>query len=160
MKSYIVTGCTYRELLFSAYDGPPGQKQGSGQYTVGDTTSKQTLRYGFKQEASRCSLSSVAIQLETSIQLPEISTTLGIAPTELEQWNTFLKRLQEHEEGHVAIALKGARSLQAASQQIRPAATCQEVEGSLRTQEDRLAIQTQKAQRDYDDMTQHGRLQP
>ena len=82
------------------------------------------------------------------------------ANRELQQnWDQFIAAVKVHEEGHVAIAQKHAKSGKPAFEELKPRPSCSEMADSIRALSEQLGKRALDEELQYDESTQHGVLQ-
>jgi len=156
--TYTVTGKTLNEISRSleANAMPDPAEPGSRYYALtrwhlaSDWSVRPTLR--------GCSVEAGTIRVAITMTLPALVTP-NVPADAHQRFNTFLERTLVHESDHVTIILQGARAYQHALGNHPPAGDCE----TLKTQLNDLFRQSfhaiNRANREYDAKTQHGRTQ-
>ena len=124
----------------------------------GLTTTALSFRYRREQQAGRCTLTDVRVDLAVSVELPRWTRPPG-APYDLARdWARFESALRRHEDVHRVLAEDGAEATRVALDRLA-APTCAEADLSARAIADRINIETEATHRRYDDETGHGATQ-
>lgn len=156
--TYNVTGRTVSEISKSleANPIPDPNEPGSRYYAItrwqlsGDWSVQPTLR--------GCEVASGQVTVVMTMTLPLLTST-NTTTDALNRFNTFLEKTVLHESGHVAITLDGARTYQRALGNHPSASDCATLKTQLNDLFHRSFDAIQRANRDYDTQTQHGRTQ-
>lgn len=152
---YAVAGTTAEAILASMVQAAP---QADDETFFGLTTTALSFRYRREQQADRCTLADVRVDLSVSVELPHW-TRPADAPYDLARdWARFDAALRRHEDRHRVLAEDGAEALRVALDRLA-APTCAEADLSARHIADRINIESEAAHRRYDDETGHGATQ-
>lgn len=156
--TYNVTGRTISEISKSLEANPISDpsEPGSRYYALtrwqlaGDWSVRPTLR--------GCEVTSGQVKVTITMTLPLLTST-NTAADALNRFNTFLEKTVLHESGHVEITLQGAREYERALGNHPLAPSCDALKTQLNDLFRRNFDTIQRANRDYDVKTQHGRTQ-
>lgn len=109
--------------------------------------------------AAGCGIENVAVAARIDIVLPRWRDARS-GPRELvAEWRRFIAALRRHEEGHAAIARRGARRIARRLESMRTFPSCARLERAADTAAERILEQTRVAERAYDRRTAHGDTQ-
>lgn len=113
---YDVVGATVEEirasLRTSAAEVLPGGARGYHRWDI-----KWTYRYA--RAEVYCELSDIAIELNSTITLPEWQQPDEADPAVVAAWNQYLVDLRSHEDGHRAMAYRAASEIRRALARLR-----------------------------------------
>ena len=152
---YAVAGANEADLLASMAQGAP--REGEATF-FGLTTTELSFRYTRAQQTGGCTLRDVRVDLAVTVVLPHW-TRPADAPYDLARdWARFEAALRRHEDHHRVLAEAGAEAVRAELDGLT-AATCADADAEARRRAERVGIETEAAQRRYDDETGHGQTQ-
>ncbi len=152
---YAVAGASAEAILASMVQAAPRTE---GETFFGLTTTALSFRYRREQQATRCTLADVRVDLSVSVQLPHWARPAD-APYDLARdWARFDAALRRHEDRHRVLAEDGAEALRVALDRLA-APTCAAADLNARHIADRVNIESEAAHRRYDDETGHGATQ-
>ena len=156
MMPYAVRGRTADDLLGAMVQGGP---RAHGTTYFGLTVTQVEFRYMRRPGTAGCALDDVRIDLGVVIHLPEWVDQTRDAPFEVRrEWPRFTRALRHHEDGHRAIAERGAvRTFEALSALRTP--DCSTMDAAARALAQQVAAETDREQERYDARTGHGRTQ-
>jgi predicted secreted Zn-dependent protease len=154
---YEVCGCCEKDLHHDLKQKCIRWKDGRKYDSV--TNWKMKWDYGHARTPRACTTDSFTVIVEVVFQLPKWVRT-GEAPPALEEkWDTYMKKLMVHEQGHRDRAVEAASELTRAVAELPPANTCdlldREVHKLFHARMDKLV----KEQEEYDELTNHGAAQ-
>lgn len=98
-----------------------------------------------------CEVLDPTVVVDIEVALPRWDPPLDADPALVDEWHTYLSALTRHEEGHVAVV----HTLADGTADALRAAGCEEAHGAGADILDRIRT----AQREYDEVTENGRLQ-
>jgi len=153
---YIVDGTSARELR-AALDrsNPLKGKSASDARTDWDVHwSYQTI-----SSVTECRLRSVEIRTTITITLPKWVPSSNAAPDLQQRWETYLKALLKHEEGHRALAQIAAADVGKQVRSIKGAASCDALGESITTKANATIAEYREKEAQYDRKTEHGATQ-
>lgn len=146
-RTYLAQGCTDRELKDSAVQNIPRKP---ADRTIGLTAWGTSIDYTFSSAKTSCSMTTATILLTVVVSVPEAATREGIAGAELTKWDAEVDRIRTHEQRHVDIDIAGAKRLQSALESVKTAATCPDVERSIKATADRITEDVKAENRNFD----------
>lgn len=153
-RYYEVEGMTPRELNHALREKGP-RADGHRRRWHGLTDFALRYRYEPRPWADGCRAVEARVEVEVVTTLPEWPDREAASPMLREDWDLFLTRLREHEQGHQRIAILLGRDLLREVEALR-AADCD----ALRAQAKRLASAFEQAadleHRSWDQETDHG----
>jgi predicted secreted Zn-dependent protease len=156
--TYTVSGKTINEISKSleANAMPDPNEPGSRYYALtrwqlfGDWTVRPSLH--------GCEVVDGKVSVAITMTLPALVTPN--VPSDVRQrFDTFMQKTVLHESDHVEITLHGAREYQRALSNYTPAPNCDILKSQLSTLFRQNFDAIQRANREYDAKTQHGRTQ-
>ena len=113
---YDVTGATVEEIRTSlrrnAEAAVPGGARGYHRWEI-------KWNYRYARAEVYCELSDIAIELASTITLPEWRQPADAAPAVVAAWNQYLADLRDHEDGHRAMAYRTAGEIRRALGRLR-----------------------------------------
>lgn len=153
LQQYTIYGNTADQRLQQLQRcAPDGEYAGAASYQV-------TWQYGYIVRADGlCQIMQPKIGLHLAMILPRWQPGTNVSADELTTWNTYIRALSIHEQGHYQISQQFADAMLDGLNQL-PAQTC----GTLKTAADKLLeaklAELSLAQKNYDDTTNHGATQ-
>jgi predicted secreted Zn-dependent protease len=121
------------------------------------TTGEYRWRWQYDRRGSSCTMRDVRVDVDARVEMPRRAADEPLDATVAEWWNAYLSRLREHEQGHVRLAVAGAREIVDA---LRPlgSGSCDELGVSAEGHARRLLERARERQALYDRDTRHGAL--
>ena len=109
--------------------------------------------------AAGCAVDGVVVAVRIDIVMPRWRDARN-GPAELAAaWRRFIAALRRHEEGHAAIARRGARRIARRLEALRTFPSCARLELAADAAAERILEETRRAERAYDRRTGHGDTQ-
>ena len=149
---YRVMGASEAAILASMVQVAP--REGDKTF-FGLTTTELSFRYARSQQAGACTLRDVRVDLAVTTVLPQWTHPPDAPDALTRDWARFEAALRRHEDRHRVLAEAGAEAVRAELDGLT-AATCAEADAEARRRAERVGIETEAAQRRYDDETGHG----
>ncbi len=115
--------------------------------------------YGRNRVAGACSAEAFTVTVDIVFRLPRWERTKDAPRALADKWDTYMKNLMTHENGHRDLAVAAATDLTRDVVELAPAQTCDELDRRI---DDLSRIRMEKldeAQKEYDVKTDHGRKQ-
>lgn len=109
--------------------------------------------------AAGCIITKAKVKLNITLTLPEWVNKAAASDQDQKMWDLYLKFTKQHEQGHINMALKEARELQAEVAQQTSAPSCQELTNKIKALF--VAEREKRAEVDanYDNRTRSGSAQ-
>jgi predicted secreted Zn-dependent protease len=146
-KTFLVQGCTERELIDSAIKNVPFKPVDR---TVAVTASGFSIESSFVRKGSSCALASATIVVPIVVHIAEATTREGMSSDEGKKWDSFVSESKTHEQRHVDINLQGAKRLPQAIEEVPASTSCADVEESIRAAFDRITAETSRQHDAFD----------
>lgn len=108
-----------------------------------------------KMQGQECKPTWVGIHIYTDIYMPKLDTP---QPGFQSAWDTFIRNLQIHEDGHRDIAVTGAKKISNALMAMT-ASDCETLEKNMTKKQEELFKEIQRQEDAYDKKTNHGETQ-
>jgi predicted secreted Zn-dependent protease len=86
-----------------------------------------TWRYGLAQIPGGCRITAVTTSVHVTYRMPRWTNPADGSPELREKWDTFVKALQKHEDGHKDHGIQAAQEVEAAITQLRPLRSCNDI---------------------------------
>jgi len=153
---YTVDGTTARELR-AALDQSRSLK---GQ-SASDARTDWDIHWSYQtiSSATECRLRSVEIRTTITITLPRWVSSSKAAPDLQQRWQSYLKALLKHEEGHRALAQIAAAEVGKQVRSIKGAPSCDALGESIKTKANATIAEYREKEAQYDRKTEHGATQ-
>ena len=135
-----------------------GTKWNDGKTYAAVTSWDIRYRYDVFHEAGRCSIKSVKTNVDIVYHLPR-RTSSPSGPDLSAQWDSYMKRLKEHEFGHKDLAVKAAAEINQILASLADFSSESELEQEIDRQTEEMFRRLKEEQVDYDDETRHGETQ-
>lgn len=153
VRTYDVRGRTAREIGASMEAN--GFREGQG---VWYGWTNFDLAYSFRAEnrLGGCRVAEVEVLLKTEMVLPRWSRVPGYLRLG-KAWDAFVGALEEHESGHVRVAVETARDFATRALREGDHPRCGDVHVAMRALHGVAISSGRLAQRTFDDLSDHGR---
>jgi predicted secreted Zn-dependent protease len=123
------------------------------------TNWKVKWHYGLNLAPEACTTDSFTVTVDITFQLPKWVHN-GDAPQPLmDKWDTFMKNLLVHEQGHRDMAVEAATEFTRAVAELSPVPTCAELDREVNALGQERMKKLLKDQKNYDKTTNHGTTQ-
>jgi predicted secreted Zn-dependent protease len=136
-------------------DATPYAANGEGMHGNTDWQIEWNFQYDIDAD-DYCRITSVDVDLEVVIGLPKLSTR---DRRTRERFAHYIVNLERHEQTHLRIARDGAYQIDRALLSMRPSDDCDQLERRANSLANRLINDIKRAQRQYDNHTEHGRTE-
>ena len=151
IRTYEVTGSTYRELLASMREnGPLAERTGRRHFGITEVSFRQSFEY--QRARGRCELLGTDIRLDMTIVLPEWTDRDGASDRTLRRWQKLYDDIVSHEERHAAIARDYLAKLRAETDRPVTATSCAALEAGLRASSQAVLDRHRCAQLAFDEV--------
>lgn len=141
-KTFVVQGCTNRQLLDSAMRNLPIKASSTGYATT--TGWHPLVDWSRKPSSSGCSLETAKLEVTFTVYIPESSTMEGVLASERDRWNATVSTATIHEQRHVDINIQATKSLQTALARLPSRPTCTALDASVRSTVDSAVAETMR----------------
>ena len=112
--------------------------------------------YDHEQGPGFCSARTFRATVDIVYRYPQwIDSDRAAAPLQ-ERWSEYMQSLTRHEQGHRDIAVKEVTDFLHAAEQLPAAATCEEIDLSIKKLSRTFMARLNEEQRCYDTDTEHG----
>ena len=115
-------------------------------------------RYRFEERPGSCGLAAIEVQATVRVSLPEWRAEQPKRRLE-QRWSRYISALQEHEQGHVENAQRGAQAVDSALRGLAPQRDCGAMGKLADATCQRVLERVREWDRQYDARTEHGRTQ-
>lgn len=149
---YSIYGSSYNELVAEIdLKGPNG-------YT-GYTNSRFTYEFKTSTSSTGCRVASLQVDVDITYTMPRWENR-DVADANLRaSWDSSYTALERHEKQHGAIAKQTYNQIIREVRQIGPRSSCGEINGLVASVFNGALADNSERQRDYDQTTDHGRLE-
>lgn len=155
-RHYAVAGTSARHLMEAALLMSPrrGRHQHVGytDWQIGWSFTPREIDGSFVVGAAR-------VEVAVTRTLPRWRPPAEADRALVSTWTEFVAGIARHEQGHVDIALSGARSLHAAIVAISPSERRAQLDRNVAFVAESALASVRSADLDYDEATEHGALQ-
>ena len=149
IRTYEVTGETYRELLASMRrNGPMAARTGRRHFGVTEVEFRQSFDY--QEAGSRCELLGARIDLVMTIVLPEWTDRANASHTTVRRWERLREDIVAHEERHAEIAREYLEKLRAELDRPVSAISCAALEAGIKARSQIVLDQHRRSQLAFD----------
>lgn len=114
--------------------------------------------YQYQADGS-CQIKNVAVGVKVDIYYPGWQRPNNPDFVVVERWDSYMKNLIIHEEGHRQIAFEGAQQILDKLNSIPESDDCQQIENQANTESVAITDAVAARQKSYDDTTNHGETQ-
>ena len=108
-------------------------------------------RFSFKKSEGSCAIDKVQAKVWIKYTYPKWKNYRAALPELQEKWDTFMKSLVRHEEGHGDISIEAAREIQRAILELEPRSTCEELEYEANETGQEIIWEFDKKQKEFDE---------
>jgi len=115
--------------------------------------------FTMEDPGSGCRLKSLNITTDITITMPRWNVAASEDERLKAAWISYFKLLATHEEGHKQIALAAAKEARKRILQLKPTASCPELESAINREGKKVITQFAEREKVYDERTDHGRKQ-
>jgi predicted secreted Zn-dependent protease len=123
------------------------------------TSWKVKWDYGYDRAPETCSVDSFRVTVAISFRFPKWARP-GDAPQQLvDKWDSYMKNLVIHENGHRDMAVEVATELSSAVADLPPALTCAEIDREVQKLSRTYMMKLKEDEKEYDAATNHGHTQ-
>jgi len=158
VETYEVAGKTVNEISKSLEANAIADPHEPGSRYYALTRWQLGGDWSVRPSARGCQVTGGNITLALTMTLPSLSTS-GVSADTLKRFNTFIEKTILHENGHVELALQGARDYQRALGNHSAASNCDALKTQLSDLFRRSFNSIDRANLDYDAKTKHGLTQ-
>jgi predicted secreted Zn-dependent protease len=116
--------------------------------------------FGYDQTSSSCRVRDATIELEAVITLPALEDESVLPESQLVQWQAYVEKLRQHEDGHVNIYRAGAQELSNEVLALGEMPDCGQLGSALSALKEAKLSRVAQADRNYDLETGHGAVFP
>jgi predicted secreted Zn-dependent protease len=117
------------------------------------------LNYGYDRDPRGCAVDSFQVALELKYRYPKWVRSGDAAQPLIDKWNSYIRNLVSHENGHRVLAVEAADELSRAVAALPPARTCAELDREVRALGHERMEKLNADEKGYDETTGHGRTQ-
>ena len=154
---YSISGRTSHDLRTQMKNAGPGAEGILGGYAR--TKWEVTWRYGLTQIPGGCRINNVTTSVHVTYRMPRWTNPADGSPELREKWDTYVKALQKHEDGHKDHGIQTAQEVEAAIAHLRPLRSCNDIQRAADTTANRIKEKYLKKDLYYDILTIHGTTQ-
>jgi len=117
--------------------------------------------YYYNESKKDCKIDSKRVDVSLSITFtyPKWTSPSNATPALLDKWNTYMKNLVLHEEGHVTIASEGAQAIYKTILDMPASPTCNTLGEATNAAAKKILDEIKQREKDYDNKTGHGETQ-
>lgn len=153
-NSYVVYGQNVAEISAQLFRCSP-VRSSDGTF-AGSTDYNMNWSYNFTaNELGLCVVNHVSVGLNVNQTMPEWQNTQNSTPATIRVWETFLKNLQTHEDGHVVIDKQYAAQLLHELSNVSPE-SCETISSTVQEIIHKNVDALEEANKQYDAQTNHG----
>ena len=154
---YPVSGRTSRDLKEQMKRNGPGAES----KIWGDARTKWQVNwnYGLMPVPGGCRIHKVATSVHVTFIMPRWTDPSDGNPELREKWNTFVKALQRHEDGHKEHGIHAAQEIESRVAGLQPMGSCGEVQKAANTLANGIVEKYKRQDLYYDIQTLHGTTQ-
>lgn len=159
-KYYQISGTTPKELRKQLDKYGPIEKETGKKF---DARTDWTIEwhYYYNESGSECKIDTnrVDVTLTLAFTYPEWKYPADASSSLVDKWNTYMKNLVLHEEGHASIASEGAQTIYNTIIAMPASATCAALEKATNAAAQEQIDEIKRLEKQYDKETEHGRTQ-
>jgi predicted secreted Zn-dependent protease len=155
--SYPISGATSHDLRAEMEKAGPGARS-KGE---GDARTKWGVRWGFglQQVSGGCRVHDVSTSVNVTFIMPRWKNAAKGSPELRARWQTYMKALQNHEDGHRDLGIKAAQEIESVLSGLGPMRSCSEMERTANATASDILNSYKKKEEYYDILTIHGKTQ-
>jgi predicted secreted Zn-dependent protease len=159
-KYYQISGTTPKELRKQLDKYGPIEKETGKKF---DARTDWTIEwhYYYNESSNECKIdtSRVDVTLKLTFTYPEWKYPPDASSSLVDKWNTYMKNLILHEEGHASIASEGAQVIYDTIVAMPTSTTCAALEKATNATAQEQIDEIKRQEKQYDKETEHGRTQ-
>jgi len=148
--TYRITGATPTAIQQQIQSKGPGHWAGLTSYAI---------TYGFtaRQIGPRCYAKDIFVKVTSDLELPAWDRPTAASASTAAYWHAIETDLRRHEKGHVAIAERTGRDVMHALTHLAGVEDCNDLDPIVDARAHRQIQLGKRAQKGYDNRTNHGR---
>jgi predicted secreted Zn-dependent protease len=123
------------------------------------TSWKVKWDYGYDRAPQTCSPDSFRVTVAITFRLPKWTRPPDAPQQLIDKWDTYMKNLVAHENGHRDMAVEAASELSQAVAELPPALTCDEIDREVQKLSRARMAKLRADEKGYDTSTHHGHTQ-
>jgi len=150
-KYYSVDGINKNDILKNLNIQSPIKQNGNTFHA--HTQSNIRYEFSWVRKINHCALKKATVYLHITYKYPQLTNKPD--KKTLKWWKSYLKKLEEHELVHGAIAIEGAKALDKDLNDIK-VLNCTNIKGQIKAVGDFNLRKIEKMQIEYDSLTEHG----
>ena len=156
-ETFDVFGSNANEVAISMNDNAIAvDTYGTG---LARTWSRIAFSWRYKNTAAGCILTSAKVTLNITLTYPNWVDKASAPDQDQKMWDLYQKFAKRHEQGHINVALKEARGLQAEFSQVKSAPSCQKLKDKMNALAEQADKKGAEADDYYDNRTRRGGTQ-
>jgi predicted secreted Zn-dependent protease len=154
---YSISGRTYHDLRMQMNKAGPGADGIIG----GDAHTKWEVKWrsGLTQIPGGCRVQNFTTSVHVTYLMPRWKNPSDGSPELRKKWDTYVKALQTHEDGHKDHGIHAAQEIEAGIAQLRPSSSCNDMQRAANTIAESILGKYRKKDLYYDILTIHGATQ-
>lgn len=159
-KYYQIAGTTPKELRKQLDKFGPVDKE-TGKKFDARTDWLIEWHYYYNESTNECKIDTnrVDVTLTLTFTYPEWKYPPDASSSVVDKWNTYMKNLIIHEEGHASIASEGAQTIYDTITAMPSATTCAALEKATNAAAQGKIDEIKGQEKQYDKETEHGKTQ-
>jgi predicted secreted Zn-dependent protease len=159
-KYYQIAGATPKELRKQLDKYGPIDKE-TGKKFDARTDWVIEWHYYYNESANECKIDTnrVNVTLTLTFTYPEWKYPPDASSSLVDKWNTYVKNLTIHEEGHASIANEGAQIIYDTIMDMPSSTACAALEKATNAIAQEKIDEIKKQEKQYDKETEHGKIQ-
>lgn len=159
-KFYQIEGTTPKELRKQLDKYGPIDKETNKKFDA-RTDWVIEWHYYYNESSNECKIDTnrVDVTLTLTFTYPEWKYPPDASSSLVDKWNTYMKNLTLHEEGHAAIASEGAQTIYDTIIAMPSSTTCAALEKATNAAAQEKIDEIKQQQKQYDKDTEHGKSQ-
>ncbi len=123
------------------------------------TTWRIKWHYDYDRGPQTCCAESFTASIDIIFRYPKWVQGDGAPQSLVDKWDSYMKNLVTHENGHRDMAVRAAEELSCAVAALPPASSCAELDRNVRALYSEQMRKLSADERSYDDATNHGLTQ-
>lgn len=112
--------------------------------------------YGYDRAPGTCSVDSFKVTVAISFRFPKWSRPDDAPQKLVDKWDSYMKNLVTHENGHRDMAVEAAAELSSAVANLPTAPTCAEIDRQVQKLSSARLMKLKEDEKEYDAVTNHG----
>ncbi len=151
---YLVSGTTADEIRSDLDMKTPVRENG----TSYDAHTEWFVKWNFQWSESNglCKITKIKTRVDVQYILPKLKTSKTLPKPLKQKWETYMKALSDHENGHRDIGVRAANEIEKEIGSMVPRRSCRQLETDANDSGDKIIGKFRRLEKEFDRKSRHG----